>query len=266
MENKKISIVATYHNRKKVFEHTLKSISLSKYKNFEFIVVDDCSDESERIEDLAEKYDFIKLIRLENENKWYVNPCIPFNIGFSEITGDIVIIQNTECFHTIDILEYTANVLTENDYITFATYSLTKEQTDIIVDINENVIEETKKVILPYVIQRSESLGMLGWYNHTQHRPSAYHFCSAIYKDKLSELNGFDERYATGMSYDDNEFLRRIYRLKLKVMISDDNIVYHQYHGRGKPFEGNLLNKNMMLYNSTQNEEIITANPNKKIL
>ena len=265
MMNKKISIVATYHNRKKVFEHTLKSISLSKYNNFEFIVVDDGSDEHERIEDLAQKYDFLKVIRLENENKWYTNPCIPFNIGFGAITGEIVIIQNTECFHTTDILSYVANVLTENDYITFATYSLTKEQTDNITGINENVIEETKKIILPYVNQKSESLGMLGWYNHTQYRPSAYHFCSAINKNKLLELNGFDERYATGMSYDDNEFLRRIYRLKLNVMISDENIVYHQYHGRGKQFDYNLVNKNARLYETTQNEEIITVNPDKRI-
>ena len=104
----KISIVTSYFNRKKLLINTLKSIKQTEFKNFEFIIVDDASNNDNKIDDLVYDFPFIKLIRIEPEDKWYINPCIPFNIGFKNITGDIVIIQNPECFHTSDIISFVA--------------------------------------------------------------------------------------------------------------------------------------------------------------
>ena len=88
-----ISVVTAYYNRKKLFQRTLNSMMPYYGKvDFEVIVVDDGSDELERLEDLQTDFPFLRVIRLEKENKWYKNPCIPFNIGFSEIKGDKVII------------------------------------------------------------------------------------------------------------------------------------------------------------------------------
>ena len=63
-----------------------------------------------------------------------------------------------------------------------------------------------------------------------------YHFCSAMTKEDLDDLGGFDMRYAQGVGYDDNDF---IYRVRLKGMttkIIDNPFVIHQYH---PPFCGN---------------------------
>ena len=58
-------------NRKKLFQSTLESLKQSKCKeDFEVIVVDDGSDESERLEELASSYPFLKIIRIEQKNKW----------------------------------------------------------------------------------------------------------------------------------------------------------------------------------------------------
>ena len=89
-----ISIVTTYFNRRSQFINTLKSLEISKVKDFEVIAVDDCSDEDQRIDDLANRFSFLKTHRIQKENKWYNNPCIPFNIGFSLSSGDQIIIQN----------------------------------------------------------------------------------------------------------------------------------------------------------------------------
>ena len=75
--------------------------------DFEVIAVDDCSDEDQRIDDLANRFSFLKTHRIQKENKWYNNPCIPFNIGFSLSSGDQIIIQNDECLHYSDILART---------------------------------------------------------------------------------------------------------------------------------------------------------------
>ena len=63
----KLSIVTAYYNRKDLFKKTLESINKTRYvKNIELVVVDDGSDELERIEDLVDSYDFpIRVFRNE---------------------------------------------------------------------------------------------------------------------------------------------------------------------------------------------------------
>ena len=124
-----ISIVTAYFNRRTLLINTLQSLTKSKIKDFEFIVVDDCSSDEHRIEDLSITYPFLKVIRIEPHQKWYTNPCVPFNIGFKEAKGDIIIIQNPECYHYDDILSYTLSNLTKNDYFSFGCYSLSREKT-----------------------------------------------------------------------------------------------------------------------------------------
>jgi glycosyltransferase involved in cell wall biosynthesis len=227
----KISIVTAYFNRKDLFRRTLKSISLSNFKDFEVIAVDDCSSNEHRIEDLINEFPFLQVIRLEKADRWYVNPCVPFNVGFNKAVGEIVVIQNPECFHFGDILSYINERLTENDYFSFSTYAITKAQTDVLSGVNyENIIGESRGVVLPYVESVFRQEGIPGWYNHTKYRPVAYHFCSAMYKNKLDELNGFDERFAKGIAYDDNDFITRIGRNKMNIKIIDELTVFHQYH------------------------------------
>ena len=72
--------------------------------------------------------------------------------------------------------------------------------------------------------------GVNGWYNHGIYRPCAFHFCSGITRKNLIELNGFDESYANGICYDDNEFLYRINLKGLKIIFENDFKSIHQYH------------------------------------
>jgi GT2 family glycosyltransferase len=97
----------------------------------------------------------------------------------------------------------------------------------------------------------------LGWYNHSIYRPEAWHFCSAITRENMSKLNGFDERYAMGVACDDSEFITRIRRLGLKVIITEEVSVIHQYHGLtgAIPNEAELWKKNqLILQNVTMRE------------
>jgi len=119
-----ISIVTAYYNRKDLFRRTLKSISQSVVKDLEVVVVDDGSSHEHRLESLFEEFPFLKIMRLEAGDKWYTNPCVPFNVGIKAASGDIVILQNPECFHSGDILSYVDKNLTQNDYFAFSTYAL----------------------------------------------------------------------------------------------------------------------------------------------
>ncbi len=116
----KISIATSYYNRRPQFINTLKTIQQSKQiDNLELIVVDDCSNDEHRIEDLPATYPFLKVIRLESNDRWYTNPCVPFNKAIKQATGDIIVLQNPECLHVGDILTDIVNKINDDVYLTY---------------------------------------------------------------------------------------------------------------------------------------------------
>lgn len=257
----KISIVTSYYNRKQLFINTIKSIIKTKHKDYELIVIDDGSKESERLEDIAKAYSFIKLIRIEPKNKWYKNPCVPFNIGIKHATGDIIILQNPECFHVHDILTYVNDNIKSNDFISFSCYAINKQLTDNLQNIKE---VELLNWFASLPQQPSGGDPTIGWYNHSKLRPVYFHFCAAISKENLiNKLNGFDERYAKGIARDDAELLLRIKRLKLNMVINDNLSVIHQWHPTvfyNQTDFRKLYDINKTLYNQSLKETIIKAN------
>ena len=75
-------------------------------------------------------------------------------------------------------------------------------------------------------------IGWMGWYNHIKHNPCNLHFCSAITKENLDKLRGFDELYSVGNWYDDDEFLERA-KLICDVKLIEETMnpyVIHLFH------------------------------------
>ena len=223
-----ISIVTAYYNRKQLFYETLKSIAKSSYKDIECIAVDDASDEEERIEDLCEEFSFLKVIRIEPEDKWYFNACIPFNIGIRKAEGDIIMLQNPECLHVHDVLQYVAKTVNKRNYITISAYQIGKKGTKILPKIinDGNLLNHFKSLPQQGWTPETE----MGWYNHPKYKPTAYHFCSAMTKKNMIRFGGFDERFALGIAYEDTEFIYRIRKRRLRVMIVNEVSVIHQWH------------------------------------
>lgn len=228
----KISIVTAYYNRKDLFINTLNSLKFTKHEDFEFIVVDDGSIEEERVEDLVEIYPFLKIIRVEPEDKWYVNPCIPYNVGMKAATGDIIMLQNPECYHVGDLLTHVNTFLKERSYLSYSCYSLDQEKTDLIskIDYSKDTKPQVASIMANVPNEIITACGSLGWYNHPTFRPTAFHFACAMFKKDMDELGGFDERYAHGIAYDDNEIVIRIKRSGMNVEIMQSPIVLHQWH------------------------------------
>lgn len=223
-----ISIAIAYKNRKLLLQRTLQSIYKSEYKDFEIIIVDDASDIDSRIEDICSLYDNIKLCRIEPEEKYWLNPCVAYNKAFQECQGNIIIIQNPECYHHGDVLSKAAELVNRSNYITFPVYSLNEQQTTTDIDYLSKLSYDQ---LCPHFINRHPPInGESGWYNHKLYHPQALHFCSAIHKASLTELRGFDERFALGLAFDDNDFIYRIRAKGFKVEILDQPIVFHQWH------------------------------------
>lgn len=223
-----ISVVTAYYNRKKLLVRTLNSMQSSYgIVDFEFIVVDDGSDEAERLEDLPHIYPFLRVIRIEKSDKWYSNPCIPFNTGFEAAKGDKIVLQNPECYHFDAILAYVEQHLQKNEYLSFGCYSLDKKHTD-----DDSLFYDRDSIVSliennAHIVQTD---GGLGWYNHSKYRPGAYHFCTAMMTSDLVDLGGFDPRYALGHGYDDDEFIFRVQQKKMTIKFLDTLKVLHQNH------------------------------------
>ena len=124
------SIVMSYNNRKPQLIRTLKSIELSeRIDEVEVIIVNDGSDDNHNLNDIEKDFKFpIKVITIEKKDKWYTNPCVPYNIGFKEVLGNVVIIQNPECLHVGDIIKYVDYNMGDDNYLSFSTYSLNYEK------------------------------------------------------------------------------------------------------------------------------------------
>lgn len=222
-----ISIITAYYNRKELFRKTLASIARFNYSEpIEFIAVDDGSKEEERIEDLQAEFPFLKVVRLEKKDKWYQNSCIPFNEGFRYAKGDKIIIQNPECYHFDNVIKYVSQYLKDNDYLSFACFALDKTTTEGHQTFYpEDIIQ--KQIANPNPPTSTVNGNI--WYNHSQYKAEAYHFCVALSKKDLDQLQGFDELLSLGIAYDDNEFVRRVRDL-LNIKFVDEILVLHQNH------------------------------------
>jgi GT2 family glycosyltransferase len=252
----KFSIVTSYYNRKKQFINTLETIKKSsEIDNVEVIAVDDSSDDDQRIEYLSNIYEFLKVIRVEKKDKWWTNPSIPFNKAIYQASGDVIILQNPECLHLGDIIKNVKDNINDTNYLTYSVYSISENTTNRLFNLN---YEQDLFKQINVCIGEKNNVGFTGigqecWYNHPFYRPCCYHFISAITKKNMDILDGFDERYGNGSSYDDDEFLHRVKLLGLELKIIDDVIGIHQWHysneNRDKEFYNREL-KNRNLFNN----------------
>lgn len=223
-----ISFVTAYYNRRALFIRTLESLVWFGGPEFEFVVVDDGSRNEEGVEDLVERFPFLRVFRLDPAKKWYTNPCIPFNYAIRQAKGDTIILQNPECFHAGPVLRHAAEHLRSGVYLAYSCYALSEADTQSLQGDAAQVQAQAASFVL-HDRQPVEMAGE-GWFNHSRFWPNAYHFCAAITRRDLEMLGGFDERYAAGFAYDDVELVHRIRVSGMEVRHVDEPFVFHQNH------------------------------------
>ena len=221
---KKISICMTHYNRKKQLLNTLSSIEAhGNDKNlFDIIIVDDVSDGQDILTyDDFKSFDLdIKLISITTKNKWWVNPGLAFNTAFNFIDSEITIIQNAECLHVTNVIDYVLRNLKQGEYIAIPTLALSQKSSEKITLVEGDVFSK---------IQSIDIEGST-WYCHSIKRNDPFNFCSAIHTKDLKQVGGFDDRFYKGLMYDDDALLGGLKRLDMTIRIEDSQLVYHQWH------------------------------------
>ena len=161
------------------------------------------------------------------------NPSRLFNAAAVKAGGEYFVITNPECFHKTDILKGLDDEFDRNSNV-------------YVVCACESIRE-----FRPFIKHFDELGGVHHrWYQHSEHRNVMYHFCNAISRDNYFKAGGFDERYALGMGYDDDDFLKAVQKIGVKVVVRDDLHTLHQWHGRTHrpPEYQHLFKKNEALF------------------
>lgn len=232
----KVSVVSTYYNRKNELSRTLKSMSKSTFKDFEYVIVDDGSSPEHRIEDFLDSYSFLKIRRIEPKDKYYYNPCIPYNMAIALATGDIIILQSPECMYVGDPIQHAVDNVKYGQYFVYSCYSLGSTASDKLNGVNFelsliNIEDDIVKHVGSFNTDSCDKVGRYdSWFTHPIYRPITYNFLSAMTMKDMRELGGFDERFADGHAYDDTDFLARVIKKQMNISIIEKPYCLHQFH------------------------------------
>ena len=223
-----ISIVMTTYNRVYQTYFTLQTIANSNYKNVQVILVDDHSQNllSEAV--LNEYGLHIDYIRIKN--KFWMNPCVNYNIGFKFIKGSKIIIQNGEVCHIGDVIQYVYDNLKPNTYLSFDVLNLNShKKNEMFHKIGSTNFEDV------HILKSIKYLSRpTPWYQHHIIRNENLHFLTAISNTTLKNLGEFDYDYCVGSSYDDDAFVFQIKLKKIKIIVVKNDqakvMGVHQWH------------------------------------
>ena len=78
----------------------------------------------------------------------------------------------------------------------------------------------------------------------------------------MDKLNGFDERYANGIGFDDDEFVHRVKLLGLTTNIHDKPFAIHQWHYS----ENNFFAKSHNVGEALRRNQSLFLNTTKKLI
>src|SRR5574344_1572315 len=141
-----VSVIIAYYNDLDFIEETLKSVYAQTYKNFEIIVVDDCSPNIEAknfIYELSLKYGF-KLIRHEKN----LGSARAIQTAFEYSSGEYIVSTGQDDPILPDKIEYQLNKLIANNLDCLTCSGKTPEhETGKISDFESinTILEEQKK-------------------------------------------------------------------------------------------------------------------------
>ena len=237
-----ISIVMTTHDRITQTLFTLDTIKqYSSGRNVQVILIDD----SEELinQDILNSYPYsIDYVTLKSK-KW-TNPCVNYAIGFNIIRYDNVIIQNAEVCHIGDIIGYVLGNLHENNYLVFdvaCTPDITYNKP--LYDLEDKSYDN----VYLHVLENNYN-----WYQHHLEINKKYHFLTAIKKQDLLRIGGFDYDYSFGACFDDTDFIYQIeeyYKFDIKIVKHNKNKIMgiHLFHEKSK--SNNAYTNDHMLIN-----------------
>lgn len=205
----KYSLLMPFHKRAQQLAVTLSSfLHLYRRNDYEVLIGEDYKNMMDQIEHHALVRvlgNFSSVLNIQTiitgtANCW--NPSSAFNELASRAQGQFLIITNPECLH----------------------------ETDVLAGLDQAFEQDSDQ----YVVCACR-IPTRQWYQHSVHRSVKVHFCSALSKELYNRIGGFDEEYAKGVCFEDDDFRNTIISNGVRIVERDDLVVMHQAHSKSKP-------------------------------
>lgn len=135
MVNKLVSIITPVYNNSEFIKQTIESVQKQTYKNWEMIIVDDCSTDKtpELIKKISQKDDRIKYIKLENNS----GAAIARNRALSESRGRFIAYLDADDLWEKNKIQNQIDFMLAHDYA-FVCSNYEK------IDVNNKILKQVK--------------------------------------------------------------------------------------------------------------------------
>jgi glycosyltransferase involved in cell wall biosynthesis len=238
-EDVKYSIVMPYYKRVYQLSATLVSLEhhYSKRDDYEVVIVTDPKND-DRFDEVARDWASalpLAVVRGRVDRPVY-NPSPFFNQGAYEATGEYIVLTSPECFHLSDVLGGLDEEF-DRDPVAYVVCACDSGLRCSIDDRDFGSFRYEHHM----------------WYHKSNDRNTRYHFCSAMSRSLFVAMGGFDQDYADGIAYDDDDFRDRVEHAGIRFVLRDDLVVVHQEHDRTHETMNSAqylsrLNRNKELY------------------
>jgi len=212
------------HNGEKYVSNAIESILNQTFNNFEFIIIDDMSDDKSReiIRDYCKKDSRIKLFI----NKKNLGLTKSLNIGISMAKGDFIVRQDDDDVSLPQRLKKQINFLKQNPEYAFCGCNGIIIQTKKKL-LNFFELEDIKKNLIvnncfyhPSIIIRKKIFEKFGLYDESYLYGQDYElWCRLIYKYNLKALNLKDKLIIANIP--ERHLLNKVSKQKLMTQISN---------------------------------------------
>lgn len=264
MNNKiEVSYIIGHKDRTDLLRPNFDSLLTQSNKNFEIIITDNSGQEHKDIlKNLVSEYRqfglniklfFVdpKLCKTSHDGTQFLNrynPALQQNVAVKKSQGRIVVLTSPE------VINSSTNV--ENIIKSFNT----EEKRFVLGWIDEIKLENINEVKLHkydnnFMKAYSESFPHL---NGASCKPGTFkpwnYFLGCLLREDYVKIGGMDEDFMAGIAYEDNEFSNRCINNGMRVILNEDIVGLHLFHGRGYQAMG--FNVNPILMNSKIHSKI----------
>ncbi len=235
-----VSVTMAYFNRPDLLRRTLWAYYHlhGADRPYEFVIVDDKSDDDLRAEPIADELaDVMDMKLIYRQHKESVNASVPVNVSVRESSGEILIITNPETMPLTPVLDQMVQARQVlggmgGKYVVTPCYSVSLENQARLstLDVrNPDLIAATAEAIVPEARAACFD-GDSGWYEHPVYNPRAFYFLAGMLRSDFVDMGGMDEDFANGWGWEDDDFLRRLQLKGTDVMSLPDSVCLHQHH------------------------------------
>lgn len=200
---RQLSIIIPVHNGGREFERCLEALAASEFRDYEALVVDDCSTDKSAY---AARARGLEVLRLKRQT----GPAAARNLGASHTTSSLILFLDADVVVNHDTLSRIVSAFESDDEVAaiFGSYDDAPAA--------HGFVSQYRNLLHHFVHQQSSSEASTFWAG-----------CGAIRREAFVAAGGFDERKYRRPSIEDIELGHRLRRRGFRILLDKELQVKH---------------------------------------